>query len=228
MTYSFVLRLFFSSSNLLPWSVGRYNLIWPIWGCATGQIMVFVLFTLNRVNNFPQVCPEQGIQFRQVWASPKQCPHSLSYSGSGFQTFGSPTYTQILVEYPLASTPNHHHRYHGYQWFFLGVAIECSRDALSHLLVGVSSAKGWSYELPGYQCTDFYSPHPNILLSLLTGLTWCFTYVVLEWVSSCCPGKIPILKFEVCWDGYAGGLWPGGKSLRPEKFCLKKCTDQTV
>lgn len=29
----------------------------------------------------------------------------LSYSGSGFQTFGSPTYTQILVEYPLASPP---------------------------------------------------------------------------------------------------------------------------
>ena len=105
MTYSFVLRLFFSSSNLLPWSVGRYNLIWPIWGCATGQIMVFVLFTLNRVNNFAQVCPEQGIQFRQVWASPKQCPHSLSYSGSGFQTFGSQTYTQILVEYPPCLPP---------------------------------------------------------------------------------------------------------------------------
>ena len=80
--------------------------------------MVFVLFTLNRVYNFAQVCPEQGIQFRQVWASPKQCPHSLSYSGSGFQTFGSPTHTQILVEYPLASTPNHHRRYLGYQWFF--------------------------------------------------------------------------------------------------------------
>ena len=132
--------------------------------------------------------------------------------------------------YPnIGWVPHHPCRYPGYHWFFLGVPIiECSGDALSLSLVGVSSAKGWSYKLPGYQSTDFYSPHPKILLSLLTGLTWCFTYVVLEWVSSCCPGKIPILKFEVCWDGYAGGLWPGGKSLHPEKFCLKKCTDQTM
>ena len=71
---------------------------------------------------------------------------------------------------------------------------------ISHRLVHLQ-AKGWSYELPGYQSTDLYSPHPNgFILSLLTGRTWCFTYVVLEWVSSCCPGKIPILKFEVCWD----------------------------
>ena len=34
-------------------------------GCATGQIMSFVLFGLNRVYNFAQVCP-------------KQCPHPLS------------------------------------------------------------------------------------------------------------------------------------------------------
>ena len=71
---------------------------------------------------------------------------------------------------------------------------------ISHRLVHLQG-KGWSYELPGYQSTDLYSPHPNgFILSLLTGRTWCFTYVVLEWVSSCCPGKIPILKFEVCWD----------------------------
>ena len=67
------------------------------------------LFTLNRVYNFAQVCPKQGIQFR---ASPVSTSfvlnkviksRVLSYSGSGFQTFGSLTYTQILVEYPLAS-----------------------------------------------------------------------------------------------------------------------------
>ena len=196
------------------------------------------LFTLNRVYNFAQVCPKQGIQFRASLGKSGVhilCPKQ-GYKIEGFVLFRirvsnlrQPNlYPNIGLVPPRLPLPHHPCRYPGYQWFFLCVAMEYSGDVLSQSLVGVSSAKGWSYELPGYQSTDFYSPHPNILLSLLTGLTWCFTYVVLEWVSSCCPGKIPILKFEVCWDGYAGGLWPGGKSLRPQKFCLKKCTDQTV
>ena len=42
---------------------GRYSLIWPPWGCAAGQGMVFVLSVLSRVYSLAQVCPKQGIQF---------------------------------------------------------------------------------------------------------------------------------------------------------------------
>ena len=44
---------------------GEYSLIWPMWGCAAGQGMVFILSVLNRVYNFARVCPQQGIQFRE-------------------------------------------------------------------------------------------------------------------------------------------------------------------
>ena len=42
---------------------GGDSLIWPPWGCAAGQGMVFVLSVLNRVYSLAQVCPKQGIQF---------------------------------------------------------------------------------------------------------------------------------------------------------------------
>ena len=34
-----------------------YSPIWPIWGCALGGGMVFVLSLLNRVYNFVRLCP---------------------------------------------------------------------------------------------------------------------------------------------------------------------------
>ena len=40
---------------------GGYSLIWPIRGCAAGQGMVFGLSVLNRVGDFVQICPKQGI-----------------------------------------------------------------------------------------------------------------------------------------------------------------------
>ena len=43
------------------WGGGGYSLIWPIWGCASGQGMIFVLSVLNRLYNFARVCPKQGI-----------------------------------------------------------------------------------------------------------------------------------------------------------------------
>ena len=49
---------------LLSRGGGGYSLLWPTWGCATGQGMVFVLSVLNRVYSLAQVCPKQGIQFR--------------------------------------------------------------------------------------------------------------------------------------------------------------------
>ena len=43
MTYSFVLRFFsLLQSTTLAWGVGR-----GVQGCATGQIMIFILFALN-------------------------------------------------------------------------------------------------------------------------------------------------------------------------------------
>ena len=33
--------------------VHRLSLAWPVWGCATGQGMVFYLSVLNRLYNFP-------------------------------------------------------------------------------------------------------------------------------------------------------------------------------
>ena len=35
---------------------GGHSLMFSIWGCATGQGMVFYLFDLNRVYNFMQTC----------------------------------------------------------------------------------------------------------------------------------------------------------------------------
>ena len=37
-----------------PGGGGGLSLIWPIWGCAAGQDMVFVLSVLNRVYNFAE------------------------------------------------------------------------------------------------------------------------------------------------------------------------------
>ena len=84
-----------------------------------------------------------------------------------------PSATRPIPKYWLSTPlpPPHHHpcRYPGYQWFFLGVAIECSRDALSQSLVGVSPAKGWSYKLPGYQSTSI---HPTLSFYYLYLPVW--------------------------------------------------------
>ena len=40
---------------------GGYSLIWPMRGCADGQVMVFGLSVLNRVCDFVRDCPRQGI-----------------------------------------------------------------------------------------------------------------------------------------------------------------------
>ena len=40
-------------------TLGGYNLIWPIRGCAARHGMIFVLFIRNRVYNFAQVCPKR-------------------------------------------------------------------------------------------------------------------------------------------------------------------------
>ena len=63
MTYSFVLRLFFFllQSTTLAWGeVLPYN--YDLYGDV--PLDRLWLFTLNRVYNFAQVCPKQGIQFR--------------------------------------------------------------------------------------------------------------------------------------------------------------------
>ena len=53
---------------ILPWKGGGmegggggggYSLIWPTWGCTTGQGMVFVLSVLNRAYDFVGVCPKR-------------------------------------------------------------------------------------------------------------------------------------------------------------------------
>ena len=41
-----------SKEGVLPGGGGGHSLIWPIWGRAAGQGMVFDLSTLNRVYNF--------------------------------------------------------------------------------------------------------------------------------------------------------------------------------
>ena len=51
------------NNSLLSLRGGGYSLIWPPWGCAAGQGMVFVLSVLNREYSLAQVCPKQGIQF---------------------------------------------------------------------------------------------------------------------------------------------------------------------
>ena len=65
-----------------------HSLIWPILECAAEQGMVFDLSVLNRVYNFVQVSPKQGMNFRiffvlnRVWVSNRQ----------------RLTYTQILAQ----------------------------------------------------------------------------------------------------------------------------------
>ena len=43
-------------ASLWPEGVG-HSIMWPTWGCAAGQSMVFGLSALVRVYNFRRVCP---------------------------------------------------------------------------------------------------------------------------------------------------------------------------
>ena len=43
------------------WALPDMHGIWPIRGYAAGQGIFFDVSVLNKVNNFPRVCPKQGI-----------------------------------------------------------------------------------------------------------------------------------------------------------------------
>ena len=70
---------------------GGRSLIWPIWRCAAERGMVFDLSVLNRVYNFVQVSPKQGMYFRILVLNRVRVSNNqrLTYM-----------YTQILVQYP--------------------------------------------------------------------------------------------------------------------------------
>ena len=43
------------------WALPDMHGIWPIRGYAAGQGIFFAVSVLNKVYNFPRVCPKQGI-----------------------------------------------------------------------------------------------------------------------------------------------------------------------